>query len=331
MNLRPSGSLLLSKAIGGFVSYKTAEGLSENTIASYQMHLKQWMEFQGDKDIGKITSGEITKYLAWLHTDYVPKRLSGNKQPLSPKTLRNIWVTLSSLFTWASKELRLESPMKDVPSPRFKIPPVEPYTQAEVQSMLKVCLYSKEVQPGNRKNFVMRLPYGHRDQAIILFLLDTGLRAMELCSLVIGSVEQKTGKVEIKHGTIGGAKGGKGRTVYLGKAARRALWRYLADREDSDEPNAYLFVSKDDRPFNPSSLRQLIQGIADRAAVKNAYPHKFRHTFAITYLRSGGDVFTLQSILGHSTLDMVRRYARIADLDVENAHRKASPADNWRL
>jgi integrase/recombinase XerD len=217
-------------------------------------------------------------------------------------------VTLSTLFNWASKELNIASLLKNVPSPRFKIPPVEPCTQIEVQAMLKVCLFSKDVQPSNRKNFVMRLPYGHRDQAIILVLLDTGLRAMELCSLKIGRVEPKTGKVEIKHGASGGAKGGKGRTVYLGKAARRSLWRYLVDREDGDDTTAYMFASKNDRPFNPSSLRQLIQGIADRAAVKNAYPHKFRHTF--TYLRSGGDVFTLQSILGHSTLDMVRRYAK---------------------
>jgi integrase/recombinase XerD len=242
-----------------------------------------------------------------------------------------VWVTFSSFFAWAARELQLANPMKDVPAPRFKVSPVEPFTQEDVVAMLKVCLYSREVQPGNRKSFVMRLPNGHRDQAIIMTLVDTGLRAMELCSLHIRNIDLKSGKVDIKHGVAGGAKGGKGRTVYLGKAARRAIWRYLAEREDGNGPEAFVFSARDDKPFNPSSLRQLIQSIAERAGVKNAYPHRFRHTFAITYLRSGGDVFTLQSLLGHSGLDMVRRYSLIADLDVENAHRKASPADNWHL
>jgi len=49
------------------------------------------------------------------------------------------------------------------------------------------------------------------------------------------------------------------------------------------------------------------------------------------YLRSGGDIFTLQEMLGHGSLDMVRHYALVAQVDVEQAHRKASPADNWRL
>lgn len=331
MNLRSSGSFVFSKALEGFLSYKSAEGLSERTVDSYNRLLRKWLEYAGDRDVSKITAAEITGYLSWLRTEYTPHRFSGKKEPLSPKTLRNIWVTLGSFFAWASRELRIKNVMKAVPAPKFQVAPVEPFSQADVQAMLKVCLYSKDVRPGNRKSFVMRLPYGHRDQAIIMVLLDTGLRAMELCSLKVSNVDLKTGKVDVKHGIAGGAKGGKGRTVYLGKAARRAVWRYLAEREDGNDDHALLFISKDNRPFNPSSLRQLIQGIAEKAGVKNAHPYRFRHTFAITCLRSGGDVFTLQSLLGHSSLDMVRRYALIADLDVEKAHRKASPADNWRL
>ncbi|MCD4674123.1 MAG: site-specific integrase, partial [Anaerolineaceae bacterium] len=249
----------------------------------------------------------------------------------SPKTLRNVWVTLSSFYAWAALEFEITNLMKTIPAPRFKVTPVEPFTQEEVQTMLKVCLYSREVHPGNRRSFVMRLANGARDQAVILVLLDTGLRASELCSLRITNIDLKTGRTEIKHGVVGGAKGGKGRTVFLGKATRRSVMRYLVKREDADWPDAYLFVSKADRPFNPNSLRQLIKSIAERAEVKNAYPHRFRHTFAITYLRSGGDLFTLQALLGHSSLDMVKRYARIAEIDVEQAHRKASPVDNWRL
>ena len=119
--------------------------------------------------------------------------------------------------------------------------------------------------------------------------------------------------------------------MYLGKATRQAVWHYLAGREDGDDGGAPLFVARGGHIMRPCTLLQLVRSIGKKAGVPNVYPHKLRHTFAITYLRSGGDVFTLQQILGHGSLDMVRHYARIAQSDVAQAHRKASPVDNWRL
>ncbi len=104
----------------------------------------------------------------------------------------------------------------------------------------------------------MRRSTAKRDQAMIMMLLDTGLRASELSALKVGDVDLKTGKVQVKHGRLGGAKGGKGRTVFLGKSARRTLWRYLAEREDGEDPDAPLFLVQYDRPMNKNALRLLM-------------------------------------------------------------------------
>ena len=327
----PSNSLPLLTAIIGFVNYKTAQGLSQRSVDSYKRILEQWAEYAGNKKVAQFTDRDINAYLVYMRTEYVPRRFGGSTRALSPKSLRNIWITMCSFFTWANTEFRMENPMKSVPIPRFQKVDVEPFTQEEIESMLKACTYAREAETFMRRKFAMRRPTANRDQAILLTLLDSGIRASEFSALRADDFEAKRGKLEIRHGVEGGAKGGKGRVVYLGKTARHAVWRYLAEREDGEEPNAPLFTVRRGRAFNPGTLRHLIKNTAARAGVKKAYPHKFRHTFAITYLRSGGDVFTLQSLLGHGSLDMVRHYARIAQVDIEQAHRKASPVDNWRL
>lgn len=60
----------------------------------------------------------------------------------------------------------------------------------------------------------------------------------------------------------------------------------------------------------------VIHGIGEKAGIQHAYPHRFRHSFAIQYLRSGGDIFTLKDLLGRNSLERVQHYARIADVDV---------------
>jgi integrase/recombinase XerD len=322
--------LNVSKATIGFLQYKSAEGLSPVTVSGYERDLKLWIEFVGDMDIVEVETTEILSFMNYLRTEYVPRRITGdNSRKLAPKTVYNIYVSLASFFTWASREFNLNNPMKSIPRPRVpEDAPVEPFKKEEIELLIKACDFCEEAVTDRRRKFIMQRSTSKRDKAILLTLLDTGLRASELCALRVEDVDMRSGKVRIRAGEAGKAKGGKGRIVYMGKSARRFLWRYLAEREDGEDPDAPLFIGKFHRPFNRDALRQLINSLGGKVGVKKCHPHRFRHTFAITYLRSGGDIFTLKALLGHGSLDMVEHYARIAEVDIEPAHRKASPADN---
>jgi integrase/recombinase XerD len=77
-------------------------------------------------------------------------------------------------------------------------------------------------------------------------------------------------------------------------------------------------------------LHRIIERIGERAGVENAHPHRFGPTFAVEYLRNGEDIFTLQRILGHSTLAMVNNYLSLVKDDLHSAHRSASPVGSLR-
>jgi integrase/recombinase XerD len=329
MNHRSSG-LLISDAIEGLLLAKLAEGRSPRTITGYRHDLRVWLDYAGDQDVAQITTQELQAFLLYLRTGYQPRRLFGDGSVLSAKTIRNFWVSLSALFSWLRDAFELPSPMVKVPAPAFSRTEIEPFSQADVEALLTACDHKREAQTHLRRRYTMRRPTAVRDRAIILTLLDTGLRSSELCALIIGDLDLKTGKVNIRGSAAGGAKGGKGRMVYLGTTVRRAIWRYLVTRDDKTDERAPLFSAGTQR-LTRDELRHLVGRLAHAVGVKNAHPHRFRHTFAITYPRCGGDLLTLQRLLGHSSLDMVQYYARLAQVDLEQAHRRASPADNWRL
>ncbi len=79
------------------------------------------------------------------------------------------------------------------------------------------------------------------------------------------------------------------------------------------------------------AVQLMVKRVARKSGVERLHPHLCRHTFATNYLVNGGDVFTLQQILGHTTLEMVKRYVNIASAHVRVQHRKFSPMDRMRV
>jgi integrase/recombinase XerD len=320
----------LSQATEGFLLSLRAGGYSISTINLYGYVMKYLAEYLANPDVSSITLTDLNRYFVYLQDEYKPRRKNGNKNPLSGSTLQNHWKAIRAFFTWACDEFSL----KKRPDERLKLPDnnpreIQPFEESEVKAILQAAEYSRVVTPGNRKSFSMRRPTANRDVALILLLVDTGLRAGEVGRLNINDVG-KDGEVHV-HPFGNSKRKTKGRTVYLGEAGQRSLWRYLANRNDHREEDAPLFLSRDGRRISGDAIRLLIVDLGLKAQVKNAHPHRFRHTFAVEYLRNGGDVFTLQRILGHASLEMVNKYLQLAKADTKNAHRRASPVDRWKL
>lgn len=257
------------------------------------------------------------------------RSIASLEKGLAPKTRRNVHATMRSFWRWAVAEGYAERQIMDgIRPPKAEQPLIEPFSEEDVRAMLKACRLSASwYSTRGGRDTATRRPTALRDRAILLFLVDTGVRASELCDLRFEDVNLEAGTATIQHG-----KGNKKRHVSFGKRTRQAIWRYWAEREDlGEKARVFATVLDGERPLERRVLGRLCTRIGQRAGVRHAFPHRYRHTFAITFLRNGGDIFSLQELLGHTDLDMVRRYLAIATSDTERAHAQASPVDNWRL
>lgn len=291
--------------------------LSVHTQLDYNRTFERFLDFIGaDVDIADITPVDINRFLNHIRT----------RHGLSNKTLANAHIALSSFFTWAERELGTPHPIRNkVACPRYRRKPIEAYSETEIKAMLEACNHAKGWTTRSGRKASSKRATGLRDRAIIVTLVDTGLRSSELCNLKLRDYQQTHGRLMVHHG-----KGDKDRTVYLGSVAQKAVWRYLADQPDAtlDSP---LFSARTNKALNRDNLRHTIQRIADRAGVPNATVHRFRHTYAITFLRNGGNLLELQRLLGHESMETLQIYVQLAQSDLASAQRNASPADNWSL
>lgn len=152
-----------------------------------------------------------------------------------------------------------------------------------------------------------------------------------ICSIHFSDLNLKVNSVRLRG--KGSGRDGMERLTYFSKRTSQALWKYLLPRLETIRENEVVFVAgeaSEQNELDRNALRKMLSRLGERAGVANVHPHRFRHTFAINCLRNGGDVFTLQALLGHSSLEMVKRYARVAQADCEASHR-TSPVDNWKL
>jgi len=291
---------LISKEITAFIIDRQARQLSPRSIQFYQNELDwflAWCAPQRISTMTAITPDLLRQYLIDLATHRNPQGVHASYR------------ALKAFLNWYTFELDLDpryNPIRKVSPPRINTDPLPGIPTAHIQAMLATCTHTH---------------LGQRDRAMILFLLDTGLRKTEFTRLNYGNIDLKTGAVTILKG-----KGAKDRTVFLGNRCRRELIRYLRYRGDL-APNSPLFTKSTLERLTPAGLRQVIRRRSLQANIPDPQVHDFRRTFAIECLRNGVDLITLMRLMGHTDTKVLQRYLKLLDTDLRSSHERTSPAD----
>ncbi len=281
----------LGHAADLFCGAKTAEGLSPRSILWYRIILDRLTARFGPKrQVDDLTSPELRAWLVELRATLAPISIAGYVRGLR------------SFGNWLATDGIAEArALRTLARPRVPHKVMEPLSEDDLRKLVGAA--------------------DPRDRAIVLLLLDTGLRVSEAAGISVSDL-RPDGLIKVM------GKGAKERIVPVGSAARGAIGRYLETRPRGVADYALFTGDLGDR-LRLNGIQQMLRRLRARAGVTaRCNPHTFRHRFAHRYLVNGGDVFTLQRMLGHTSLEMVRRYVTLADTDVATRHRAASPADH---
>ncbi|HHX25687.1 MAG TPA: tyrosine-type recombinase/integrase [Firmicutes bacterium] len=164
---------------------------------------------------------------------------------------------------------------------------------------------------------------GFRDYTMMLVMLDCGIRSGELLQLLPRHFDVERATIHVVDSI---AKTRVERILNISSPTVNAIRKVMSARHPLWGDNVPIFCSRDGREMTSSTWGHEFKKYVRRKNLDDAIsPYDLRHTFAIMFLRNGGNLFALKTIMGHEQLEMTERYARFVGQDVKREHEKASP------
>lgn len=287
--------------------------LSQATLTLYKRTLRDFATSLEKESLNEIDPSDIR---AWIKRLRERPGRSKDSQGLSPTSIKTYVAVIKSFFAWAIREGLIENqknPMRAIRTPKVPRKVIPSLDRDTLNRLLK--------------SWDSPRASSRRNQVMIVTLLDTGLRASELLGLQLDDFDPARGSL-----TVNG-KGNRQRLVPISETVSKMLNAYIENVRPhlaKDQANGYVFLSQKGRSLKAAELSRIVRRAKAEAGINGATictPHTLRHTFALSWCRNGGNVLYLQKILGHSSLDMTRRYVDECFTDLSNEHRNRSPAE----
>jgi site-specific recombinase XerD len=304
---------------------------SPNTVRNYKNTLDRLLEFMETRNIistKDIDLKEVNEYRKYLST----KESSRNKE-MALKSQGYQIVVLRSFLKFLKKQGMLVLDPDKLELPKARMRRVEFLSEEEIQKLISAIL-----QDSNKIKNIQK----KRNVALIMAMFGSGLRLSEVLKLSVKEIANEDGRLMIE------GKGGKIRTTYLPKFAQNAIQEYLQARNEfhkeqiqelsekgikyEGDINPYLFISysknapkgkKKQTHLTQRMVQMIIQKYANSIGIyKHITPHTLRHSFATKILFEGGDIRSVQVLLGHSNIATTQIYTHITDWQIKELHSK---------
>jgi integrase/recombinase XerD len=284
----------LSTAVESYLYVKDLTPASRRWYASKLDAFVQWCATQECRETSTITANTVRHFLVHLRDTPSPRygRL------VSSHTTHGHARVIKSWLKWLSLEGELDGAMLariEMPKRDHKV--IKTFSDDDIKRLFAAC--KDESSP----------MLTARDQAILAVLLDTGIRANELCTLTL---ERTVLGLDDAYLLVDG-KGRKQREVGLGVKSRQMVHRYIHRFRIARPGVTTTFTTRYGTPLHPEGLDRLLYRLRDRAGIESirVSAHSFRHTYATRYLaQDGSDVYKLSRLLGHTSVVVTEGYAR---------------------
>ena len=256
--------------------------LSINTVETYKVDLKYYLEFLGNKNIAKVTKKDITKFIESL-----------KDKNLNEKTINHIIGTVKNIHNYFSLYHNIPNVTENIVRLKTKKTLPKVFTIEEVDLILDIEL---------------KTSYDYRNKAMLELMYSSGLRVSELLDLTVNDIDFENDLVKVF------GKGSKERIIPIGDYALNALSKYVGEYRNSliKFPTDILFLNNHGKKMSRSGFFKIIQKLAEEKGIKKEIsPHVLRHSFATHMLESGADLRSIQELLGHENMSTTSIYTHV--------------------
>lgn len=283
--------------------------LAQRTVELYALDLQKLSDFaaQASVALARVQNAHIRRWAAQMH--------SGGRSARGIALILSGW---RGFYAWLGREGRVASnPVQDVRAPKAAKP------------LPKALSVDDAVQLAAFRNDESDPWLAARDAAMVELLYSSGLRVAELAGLDVVASASAGGWVDLQSAeahVLG--KGGKRRSVPVGREALAALSKWLALRAQLGAPadQPALFIGRHGTRLTPQSIWQRLKRRSQQAGLATpVHPHMLRHSFASHVLQSGSDLRAVQELLGHANISTTQIYTRLDFQHLAKAYDAAHP------